>query len=145
MHALPDPRSHAEFYADVPVKRLMAWVIDLVVVLGTGLLLLPFTLFTALFFLPFWLLVVGFGYRVVMLANGSATLGMRLMSIEMRTLQGERFTLGAAFLHTLGYSISFAFPLLQAVSVVLMLTTERGQGLTDHVLGTTALNRAARS
>jgi hypothetical protein len=35
-----------------------------------------------------------------------------------------------------------AFP-LQFVSIGLMLMTERKQGLTDHVLGTAAVNRAA--
>jgi hypothetical protein len=29
---------------------------------------------------------------------------------------------------------------LQLISIVLMLVTARGQGLTDHVLGTTAIN-----
>ncbi|HSG55282.1 MAG TPA: RDD family protein, partial [Paracoccaceae bacterium] len=48
-----------------------------------------------------------------------------------------------AVAHTLGLSISFAMPLLQVVSIILMLTTARKQGLTDHLLGTVALNRAA--
>jgi hypothetical protein len=30
------------------------------------------------------------------------------------------------------------------VSVVLMLTSARGQGLSDHILGTVAINRAAQ-
>ena len=48
-----------------------------------------------------------------------------------------------AFLHTLGYTVSIGMPLLQVISIVLMLTTERAQGLSDHVLGTVALNRRA--
>jgi len=59
----------------------------------------------------------------------------------MRTMHGERFDLGTAFGHTLGYSLSIAAFPVQAVSILLMLTTARGQGLTDHVLGTVALNR----
>jgi uncharacterized RDD family membrane protein YckC len=96
-----------------------------------------------LFFFPVLMLIVGFVYRVITIANGSATWGMRLMAIEFRRADGARFDLGAAFLHTLGYSISWAFPILQLISVVLMATTEKGQGLTDHVMGTVALNRAA--
>ncbi|MEO1734456.1 MAG: RDD family protein, partial [Pseudomonadota bacterium] len=38
---------------------------------------------------------------------------------------------------------SFAFPIVQVISVVLMLTNARAQGLTDHVLGTVALARRA--
>ncbi len=107
------------------------------------LLILPFTAFTGIFFFPLLMLAVGFAYRVVTIANRSATWGMRLMAIEFRTANGERFGLGLAFAHTMGLSISFAMPLLQVISVVLMLTTARGQGLTDHLLGTVAVNRAA--
>ncbi len=88
--------------------------------------------------------VVGFIYRVVTLASGSATWGMRLVSIEMRRQTGDLFDLATALLHTTGFYVSFAFPLLQLVSVILMLTSSRSQGLTDLVMGTVALNRTAR-
>jgi uncharacterized RDD family membrane protein YckC len=143
MTALPDPVRQAGFYDGVAAKRLFAWVLDMVFVLVLCLLILPFTAFTGIFFFPFLMMVVGFGYRVITIANGSATWGMRLMSIELRTADGERFDLGLALLHTAGYSVSLAFALVQAASVVLMATTPRGQGVTDLVLGTTALNRRA--
>ena len=140
---LPDPRSQPEFYSDVPTKRLVAWIIDTVAIVLLSLLLLPFTAFTALFFFPFFYLVIGFAYRVIALANGSATPGMRVMAIEMRRADGSRFDLTMAFWHTLGYSVSIAMMPLQVISVILMLTTERAQGLSDHALGTVALNRRA--
>lgn len=140
---IPDPVTQAEFYADVPAKRLIAWVADTILVAVICLLILPFTTFTGIFFFPVLMLVVGFAYRVVTLARGSATWGMRLVAIEFRTVSGARFDLGMAFLHTLGFTVSCAFFLLQVVSIVLMLTTARGQGLSDHVLGTVALNRRA--
>ena len=43
---------------------------------------------------------------------------------------------------TTGHRIFFV---LQVISIVLMLTTPRAQGLTDHVLGTVALNRRANT
>lgn len=141
MTNLPDPSRQPEFYASVPSKRFFAWIVDLVVILLLVLLALPFTAFLGVFFLPLMYLVFGFAYRVVTLANGSATLGMRLMSIEMRQNDGQRFDLATAFWHTFGYTVSISFILVQVVSVVLMLTTARGQGLSDHLLGTTALNR----
>ena len=141
MFHLPDPETQAHFYENVPAKRLLAWIADAVLIFLVCLAVLPFTAFTGVFFFPFLMLVVGFAYRVVTLAAGSATWGMRLFAIEFRTAQGERFDLGTAFLHTLGYSVSIAIPILQVISIVLMLTTARGQGLTDHVLGTVALNR----
>ena len=141
MTHLPDPQTQPQFYRDVAMKRLLAWVVDMVVILIACVLILPFTAFTALFYFPLLILVVSFVYRVITLANGSATWGMRLLAIELRRADGERFDLGTAFAHTLGYSVSWAMAPLQLISVVLMSTTERGQGLSDLMLGTVALNR----
>ncbi|MCB1331201.1 MAG: RDD family protein, partial [Maritimibacter sp.] len=134
-----------EFYADVPVKRLIAWVIDGVIIFAMSLLIALLTVGVGFFFFPVLLIGIGFIYRTVTLANRSATLGMRMASIELRTARGEKFDLATAALHTLGYQVSMAFILAQAASIVLMLTTPRRQGLTDHALGTAAVNTAARS
>ncbi|MCB1336306.1 MAG: RDD family protein [Maritimibacter sp.] len=142
---LPDPDTQAEFYADVPVKRLIAWVIDSLIVFATAFLIALLTVGVGFFFFGFLLLTIGFVYRTVTLANRSATFGMRLASIELRTARGERFDLATAALHTLGYQVSMAFFLVQIGSIVLMLTSPRAQGLTDHMLGTAAINVAARS
>jgi uncharacterized RDD family membrane protein YckC len=143
--ALPDPQTQAEFYADVPLKRLFAWVIDVVLIAIVCLLVLPFTAFTGVFFFPALMAVVGFVYRVVTLASGSATWGMRLVSLEMRRQTGDRFDFATALLHTIGFYVSVAMAPLQLISIVLMLLSARAQGLTDHVMGTVAINRAARS
>jgi len=145
MTHLPDPDTQPQFYDGVAIKRLLAWIVDTVLIALVAVAILPFTAFTGLFFFPFLLLVVGFIYRTTTLAGGSATWGMRLFSIEFRTMHGERFDLGTAFAHTLGYSISIAMFPAQIVSIILMLTTARGQGLTDHVLGTVAMNRRSIS
>ena len=141
MTALPDPQTQPDFYRDVPMKRFLAWVVDAVVTTLGCLIVLPFTAFTALFFLPFLFLVVGFAYRTVTIANGSATWGMRLFAIELRQANGQRMDAGAAFAHTLGYTLSWMVPIFQLISVVMMGSTERGQGLSDHVLGTVMINR----
>lgn len=141
---LPDPDFQAEFYDDVPLKRAIAWVIDTVIVLIIVAAIIVATIGIGFFFAGFLWLVIGFVYRVVTLANGSATLGMRLTSIELRRGDGTRLDLGTAVLHTLGYSLSMSFVLPQVASIILMLTGARGQGLTDLVLGTAAINRAAR-
>ncbi|WP_247738772.1 RDD family protein [Shimia sp. R9_2] len=143
-YALPDPDIQAEFYEDVTFKRLLAWLIDTAVIFVLCVLVLPFTAFTGILFFGALLFFFGFAYRVVTIATGSATWGMRLMSIELRQSDGARFGLGAAFLHTLGFTISVAFPILQIISIVLMITTARKQGLTDHVMGSVLINRAAR-
>lgn len=138
---LPDPDRHEELYADTPTKRLLAWLVDMVIVALMSALVLPFTFFAGIFFFPMLMMVIGFAYRTVTLATGSATWGMRLMSMELRTMQGHKFDLPTAFLHTLGYSVSLAVFPLQIVSIVLMLTSARRQGLTDHIMGTVPMNK----
>ena len=140
---LPDPEFQPEFYADVAMKRLLAWLADTLLIALLCLLVLPFTAFTGIFFFPLLMLTVGFVYRVLTLTGASATWGMRLMAIEFRTATGQRFDFPAALLHTTGTTVSFGMPLLQILSVILMLTTARGQGLTDHLMGSVALNRSA--
>lgn len=143
--ALPHPERHAEFYADVPAKRLGAWIIDTILI---GVIVAAFVLISALtfaFILPVLILTVSFVYRYVTLARWSATPGMALMAIEFLDIDGRPFRPGTAFAHTLGYVLSVSFVLPQIASVALMLTTERRQGLSDLVLGTVAVNRSARS
>lgn len=140
---IPDPKRQAEFYTDVATKRLVAWFVDTAIIFAFSSLIVLATVFVSLFFLPLLLLTIGLAYRTITLARGSATWGMQLMAIEFRTLQGDRLSSGTAFLHSLGLTISFAFPVLQIISIALMLTNVRGQGLTDLALGTVALNRRA--
>jgi uncharacterized RDD family membrane protein YckC len=105
------------------------------------LLFIPFTAFIGLFFFPVLAMLIGFAYRTLTIASSSATWGMRMMSIELRDARGERFDFGQALVHTLGYSFSFAFVLIQFVSVILMLGSARGQSLIDLALGSVMINR----
>lgn len=143
MPMTPDPDRHAEFYDGVLPKRFLAWVFDLILIGVLTALIVPFTAFTALFFLPALFLVVGFIYRWITLSGRSATWGMRLMSIELLDRQGQRFDGGTALLWTIGYSVSMAFVIPQLLSAVLMMISARRQGLTDHVLGSVAINSPA--
>ncbi len=140
---LPSPDEHAEFYADTATKRGLAWCIDVLLIGIVSLILLPFTFFTAIFYFPLLFMTVGFLYRAVTLARASATPGMRILAVEIRGSDGAPLDPMTAFLHTAGYAASVVVFPLQLISVALMLTTPRGQGLTDHVLGTAAVNRAA--
>lgn len=141
MNALPDPDYQAEFYNSTASKRLVAWVADSIIIVGLCLLAVLFTAFVGLFIWPLLYLIIGFIYRTVTIANGSATLGMRFAGIELRDLSGKRLDAGQATLHTVGYTLSLAVPVLQVASIIMMLTTRRGQGLSDAVLGTVMLNR----
>lgn len=142
---LPDPDTQSEFYADVPVKRLIAWVVDALLIFLTAFLISLLTVGIGFFFFGVLIVAVAFVYRTVSLANRSATIGMRLVAIEMRTYRGQRFDLATAALHTLAYQVSVSMVVPQIISIVLMLTSARAQGLTDHALGTAALNMTARA
>lgn len=140
---IPDPDYQPEFYADVPLKRLLAWVVDLVIVFAAAILVLPFTAFTGLFFFPLLMLALGFAYRVITISRGSATWGMRLMAIEFRTVSGDRFDNTMAFAHTGLFTLACLISPLQLLSIILIAIDKRAQGLPDRMLGTVVLNRRA--
>lgn len=141
MFNLPDPDRQPEFYSSVPLKRLLAWIIDTFLVLLMCIVAVFLTFFVGAFLFGILWIVLSFCYRVVTMANGSATWGMRFVGIEFRTADGNRFDLPMALAHTTGYTVSIALPILQVISIVMMLTGARGQGLTDTFLGTVALNK----
>lgn len=142
---LPDPEYQAEFYRDVAPKRAIAWVVDTILIALLTAIVIPFTAFIALFFLPALFLALNFLYRWVTLSTRSATWGMRLTAIEFRRLDGGPFDPATAFLHTLFYTVSWAMVLPQLISIGCMLVTPRGQGLSDFLLGTVAINRPGRT
>ncbi|SLN12933.1 RDD family protein [Ruegeria meonggei] len=143
MTHLPDPENQPEFYQSVSMKRFFAWLFDIAFVslLCTVAILLTFGM--GFFILALIYAVISFVYRVVTISNGSATLGMRFMGIELRDSFGARMDTGKAVAHTAGYFVSMAFPVLQIISVIMMLTSARCQGLTDTFLGTVMINQRA--
>ncbi len=144
---LPDPDRDAQFYARVPSRRLVAWIVDVLVILLIGVpLATVFGLATlgfgfALF--PFVVGSVGFVYRTATIAGGSATWGMRFTGIELRRGDGSRFDLMTALLHTGIYTVCISMVVLQFVSCLTIVGTRYHQSLADIVLGTTAINRPA--
>jgi uncharacterized RDD family membrane protein YckC len=140
---LPSPDYHAEFYQDVPTKRLIAFLIDSVMIFLISAVFVVLSGFLGLFVWPLLIGTVSFLYRTATLARSSATPGMWLTSLEMRTFRGERFDLMTAAAHTAIFTAMFAMVVPQVISVAMMLMTPRRQGLADMLLGTAALNRAA--
>ncbi len=139
----PDPVSHREFYAAVLTKRLVAFLIDSALIMLITVAIVPFTAFIAALFFGFLGLIVSLIYRIVSLSNRSATPGMRLMGIEFRTHKGERLSSGMAIVHTILFTLSLSMVFPQLISIVLMLTTSKGQSLNDLVLGTAVINKSA--
>lgn len=147
MPGLPDPDLDAQFYQGVPMRRLAAWLVDVALVLMIGVpLAVLFGLLTLGFgFALFPVIVAGvaFLYRVLTLAAGSATWGMRFTGIEFRRHDGSRFDLLFALLHTAITTVCFGVFVLQLVSCGTVLWTRYRQSLADIILGTTAINRPA--
>lgn len=141
MRHLPDPERQPQFYESVPSKRFFAWIIDSLLIFVMTTLIVVLTGFVGIFIWPLLYLSVGFVYRYVTLARGSATWGMRFAGIELRAQDGTRLDNTLALMHTGGFTLSMAIPILQVASIAMMLTTARGQGLTDSLIGTVALNR----
>lgn len=136
-NALPDPQYQTEYYDSIPMKRFMAWIIDVIFVTILVFFLGFVTFALAWFMFP----VIDFLYRWITLSRGSATLGMRIMSIEIRNWEGAKLSTSQGFLHTAGYYLSWAFVLLQVISVAMIAFGPRRQGLHDLFLGTAAINR----
>lgn len=141
---LPDPDYDADFYRDVVTKRGIAWLIDIALISAIVGVLIILSLFIAFIFLPVVYFFTSFVYRWLSLAAWSGTPGMRMMAIQLRGPDGRPLDGLSAFLHTTGYAISIVTFPLQMISVVMMLTTPRKQGLSDMILGTAMLNRPAR-
>lgn len=147
---VPDPVRDSQFYQGVPVRRLVAFCIDLLVIIGLWCVVLVLGLLISVLTLglgtPLAVAVfaaTGFLYRWVMLAERSATIGMILTGIEVRDAAGERLNPILAFLHVAGFYLSvFVTPLL-VIGWFLMATSPYRRLLHDLALGTVVINRPA--
>ncbi len=143
--ALPDPIHDSQFYEGVPLRRFAAFVIDFIIITVLGLLgafivaLGTFGLGTPLMFIVF--LLTGFLYRWLLLQHRSATIGMIMTGIEIRNAQGDKMDQSSAFLHTLGFIVTFFFAPVMLIGWFLMLSDPHKRLLHDMVLGSAAINR----
>ena len=149
-----DPVSQPELFNGVATKRIFAFLIDLVVIS------VPIIL-GYLFILLFGLITLGFGWVLFWLAwpasviwailyygatlggPHSATIGMRVMDLELRTWYGAPgyFVLGAMHAVLFWVSISFLTPLI----VLFGLFNGRRRLLHDIILGTVVINSSIRA
>lgn len=143
--AIPDPIRDSQFYEGVPLRRFAAFVIDFIIITILGLVgafivaLGTFGLGTPLMFIIF--LLTGFLYRWLLLQHRSATVGMILTGIEIRNAQGEKMDQSGAFLHTLGFVVTFSFTPLMLIGWFLMLSDPHKRLLHDLILRSVAINR----
>lgn len=142
---LPHPEIDSQFYDGVPIKRFLAWIIDVCIVFGLLLVALIFTFGLAAIVFPLTLLVLNLAYRTYCLQRWSATIGMRVLGIEIRDKEGDRLDGTAAFFHTAIFIFLFASVIGAVANMVAIIVSDRGQGLHDLILGTAAINTPAET
>ncbi len=149
-----DPVTHPELFEGVLARRMLAFVIDFVI------LAVP-VVFAAMFIFVIGILTLGLGFLIYGLLSPamviwalayygltlggprSATIGMRVMDLEMRTWYGAPcyFVLGAVHAIVFWISVSMLTPLVLLVCLV----NERRRCLHDMLVGTIVINNEQRS
>jgi uncharacterized RDD family membrane protein YckC len=141
-----DPARDADLFDGILSKRIVAFIIDAVMIVA---LMIPAALLVGIFGLVTlgigWLLfsplfaIVALGYIALTLGGSrSATLGMQIAGVEIRTWSGQKMFPLLAILHAILFwvSVSVLTPLVLLVG----LFTARRQLLHDLLLGVVALN-----
>jgi uncharacterized RDD family membrane protein YckC len=149
-----DPVTHPELFEGVLSRRLIAFIID-VLIIGIPVL------FATIFIFIFGIVTLGLGWALYYLLSpatviwaicyygltfgspASATIGMRVMDLEMRTWYGAPayFVLGAVHAIVFWVTISFLTPLILVVGFL----NERRRLLHDIIVGTVVVNNPVRA
>jgi uncharacterized RDD family membrane protein YckC len=149
-----DPATQPELFDGVLARRVVAFIVDFVIisipVVLAAMFIFAFGIVTlGLGFALYWLLptatviwaIVYFGATLG--GPASATFGMRVMDLEMRTWYGAPayFVLGAVHAIAFWFTVSFFTPFVLLVAFF----NERSRLLHDIMLGTVIINNAARA
>ena len=149
-----DPVANPELFEGVLARRMIAFLVDIVIVF------IP-VVFAAMFIFVFGLVTLGVGWALYWLlspatviwalfyygltlgAPQSATIGMRIMDLEMRTWYGAPayFVLGAVHAIVYWITVSFLTPLILLVGFF----NERRRLLHDILVGTVIINNPVRA
>jgi uncharacterized RDD family membrane protein YckC len=144
-----NPDTDPALFDGVLSKRIVAFIIDAILIVA---LMIPAALLVlVLGFVTFgfgWLLfpplfaIVALVYMALTLGGAaSATPGMRVTGVEMRTWSGQRLFPLLAIMHALIFWFSIA--LLTPLVLIVGLLTRRKQLLHDLLLGVVGLNAEA--
>jgi uncharacterized RDD family membrane protein YckC len=149
-----DPAAQPELFDGVLPRRVVAFVIDVI------LIAIPLVL-AAMFIFAFGIVTLGLGWALYWLmppatviwaivyfgvtlgSPASATIGMRVMDLEMRTWYGAPayFVLGAVHAVAFWISVSALSPFI----LLVCFFNERRRLLHDIVLGTVVINNGRRA
>ena len=149
-----DPATHPELFEGVLARRVVAFIIDFIIVA------IPVVL-AAMFIFAFGIVTLGLGWMLYWLlppasviwaivyfgatlgGPRSATIGMRTLDLEMRTWYGAPayFVLGAVHAIVFWLSVSALTPFI----VLVAFFNERRRLLHDILLGTVVINNELRA
>jgi len=149
-----DPATNPELFEGVVARRIVAFLIDFLI-LSVPVIFVSMFIFVVgivtfgLGFLFYGLLWPGMVvwaivyYGMTLGGAASATVGMRIMDIEMRTWYGAPayFVLGAVHAVVFWVTVSAITPLV----LIVCLFNERRRCLHDFLVGTVIINNAERS
>src|SRR5450755_2445979 len=149
-----DPASNPELFEGVLARRVVAFLIDFIIIA------IPVVV-AAMFIFAFGIITLGLGWALYWVlpaasvvwalvyfgatlgSERSATISMRVMDLEMRTWYGapSYFVLGAIHALAFWFSVSFFTPFVLLVAFF----NERRRLLHDIVLGTVVINNSVRA
>jgi uncharacterized RDD family membrane protein YckC len=149
-----DPITNPELFDGVPARRVLAFLIDLII------LAVPIV-FLAMFIFAIGIVTLGLGFVLYGLLPAasviwalfyygatfgsprSATIGMRVMDLEMRTWYGAPayFVLGAVHAIVFWISVSVLSPLI----LIVCFFNDRRRLLHDMLVGTVVINNEVRA
>jgi uncharacterized RDD family membrane protein YckC len=149
-----DPDTNPELFEGVLARRVVAFIIDFIIIA------IPLVL-AAMFIFAFGIITLGLGWALYWLLPAasvvwalvyfgltlgsphSATIGMRVMDLEMRTWYGAPayFVLGAVHAIAFWFTVSFFSPFVLLVAFF----NERSRLLHDIMLGTVIINNSVRA
>ncbi len=149
-----DPIANPEVFQGVLARRVMAFVIDVVIIVAplalASICIFIFGLITlGLGWTLFWILSPAsviwalFYYGLTLGSPASATIGMRAMELEMRTWYGAPayFVLGAV--HAIGFWVTVSF--LSPFVLLVGLFNSRRRLLHDMLVGVVVINSPIRA
>ena len=149
-----DPATNPELFEGVVARRIVAFLIDFLIlavpVVFVAMFLFVITIVTfglgIVFFALLWPAMVIWAivyYGMTLGSPASATIGMRIMEIEMRTWYGSPayFVLGAVHAVVFWVTVSMITPLV----LLVCLFNHRRRCLHDILVGTVIINNAERS
>jgi uncharacterized RDD family membrane protein YckC len=149
-----DPAANPELFEDVLARRLVAFAIDLAIlavpvvlaamfIFAAGVITLGFGFFLYFLLKPATIIWALAYYGFTLGSPRSATIGMRVMDLEMRTWYGAPayFVLGAVHAIAFWFTVSFFTPFV----LLVCFFNQRRRLLHDIMLGTVVINNPVRA